>query len=78
MNEIERALSTLQDRLKLMNKPLEGYQETLRKAREEVQNALDNYELVGEHEYDISEHLQIALAEIDKAIGDETGGKKRD
>lgn len=53
-----------------------AYRQILRKAREEVQKALDNYELVGEHEYDISEHLQIALAEIDKAIGDETG--KRD
>jgi len=56
---------------------IEGYQETLRKVREEAQNALDNYELVGEHEYDISEHLQIALAVIDKVIGGkEDAGKK--
>ena len=43
--------------------------EALRKAKEEIQKSLKNYELVGEHEYDISEHLQIALAEIDKVIG---------
>ncbi len=51
--------------------------EALRKAKEEIQKSLKNYELVGEHEYDISEHLQIALDEIDKAIGGkEDAGKK--
>jgi len=52
--------------------------EALRKAREEVQNALDNYELVGEHEYDISEHLQIALTAIDKVIGGAEDGSSKD
>jgi len=43
--------------------------EALRKAREAIQKAYDNYELIGEYEYDISSYLEEALAEIDRAIG---------
>jgi hypothetical protein len=42
--------------------------EVLRKAREAIQQAYDNYELIGEYEYDISSYLEEALAEIDKTI----------
>lgn len=43
--------------------------EALRKAREAIQAAKDNYELTGEYEYDITPHLDKALAEIDKVLG---------
>jgi hypothetical protein len=43
--------------------------ETLRKAREAIQRAKENFEPYGEYEYDVRYDLEEALAEIDKAIG---------
>ena len=46
--------------------------ETLRKAREAIQRAKENFEPYGEYEYDVRYDLEEALAKIDKAIGGET------
>ena len=43
--------------------------EALRKAREAIQRAKENFEPYGEYEYDVRYDLEEALAEIDKAIG---------
>jgi phage shock protein A len=47
--------------------------EMLKKAREAIQKAYDNYELIREYEYDISSYLEEALAEIDKTISRRIG-----
>ena len=59
----------LYDTFEALQQENEQLRAVLRKAKKEIQEAIDNYELTGEHEYDISEHLQQALAEIGKAIG---------
>ena len=41
----------------------------LKKAREAIQRAKENFEPYGEYEYDVRYDLEEALAEIDKAIG---------
>ena len=43
--------------------------EALRKAREAIQRAKENFEPYGEYEYDVRYDLEEALAAIDKAIG---------
>jgi hypothetical protein len=53
---------------------IEGYQEALKKAKEAIQKAKDNYEVIGECEYDITSHLEEAIAEIDNALGGGKGG----
>ena len=43
--------------------------DALRKAREAIQRAKENFEPYGEYEYDVRYDLEKALAAIDKAIG---------
>lgn len=47
----------------------------LKKAREAIQRAKENFEPYGEYEYDVRYDLEEALAEIDKAIGGKEDGK---
>ena len=65
----EERIALQAEEIKQLWQENEQLRAVLRKAKKEIQEAIDNYELTGEHEYDISEHLQQALAEIDKAIG---------
>ena len=65
----EERIALQAEEIKQLWQENEQLRAVLRKAKKEIQEAIDNYELTGEHEYDISEHLQQALAEIGKAIG---------
>ena len=50
-------------------KPVEDV-EALRKAREAIQRAKENFEPYGEYEYDVRYDLEEVLAEINRVIGD--------
>jgi hypothetical protein len=73
VKDIKHVLNELESAYKGGNTPADYHNpadvEALRKAREAIQRAKENFEPYGEYEYDVRYDLEEALAEIDKAIG---------
>jgi hypothetical protein len=73
VKDIKHVLNELESAYKCGNTPATYHNpadvEALRKAREAIQRAKENFEPYGEYEYDVRYDLEEALAEIGKAIG---------
>ena len=77
MDDAIKAIEAQQQEIEQLQAQAARMWEALRKAREAIQRAKENFEPYGEYEYDVRYDLEEALAEIDKAIGGkEDAGKK--
>ena len=73
VKDIKHVLNELESAYKGGNTPATYHNpadvEALRKAREAIQRAKENFEPYGEYEYDVRYDLEEVLAEIDKVMG---------
>ena len=73
VKDIKHVLNELESAYKGGNTPADYHNpadvEALRKTREAIQRAKENFEPYGEYEYDVRYDLEEALAEIDKVMG---------